>query len=104
LDGVLNDFSTLDAIQHIRRADPNIKILVLSVSGRLKSTAPLLAAGASMYVSPEIGPEQLFHWIHASESPDERGSAQHAISDHVHRDQEAPRLGGGNLRIVKRKL
>ncbi|OFV94268.1 MAG: hypothetical protein A3F68_08685 [Acidobacteria bacterium RIFCSPLOWO2_12_FULL_54_10] len=102
LDGVLTDFSTLDAIQNMRRAHAKIKIMVLSVSGRLNSTAPLLAAGASMYVPPEIGPAQLFHWIHAAVSPDGRQSVQHVSGAHMRRDQKAPRPGGGNLRIVKR--
>jgi DNA-binding NarL/FixJ family response regulator len=69
LDAVLTDGSTLEAIQCMRKSHERIGILVLNVSGRMTSTAELMDAGASAYISPETPMERLMDLIRATSPP-----------------------------------
>ena len=99
LDGVLTDESTLETIQRMRKAHEKIGILVLNVSGRLQSTARLLKAGASVYVSPETRIEQLFELIHATDSLSRQGSTHELVTRHKRNFLQSRRPDVDSLRL-----
>jgi DNA-binding NarL/FixJ family response regulator len=53
----------LDAISRMKAADANLKIFVLTISGKLKSVAQYRKAGASGFILPATPLDQLLHRI-----------------------------------------
>jgi len=90
LDAVLTDGSTLEAIRRMRKSYEGIGILVLNISGRLKSATQLLQAGASVYVSPETRIEQLMDLIRAT-STSASGTKEPSYNSRLVRSRRAVR-------------
>ena len=102
LDGILTDLSTLDAIERLREACEKIRILALNVSEAPNSTARFQKSGASIYVSPETRPEQLFHMIHSADSAGRPRNTQTAITSRMQSNRKVRRHGLGSFQLEKR--
>ena len=103
LDGVLTDLTTLDAIQRLKEAHEQMRILVLNISETPNSTARFLKDDASIYVSPATRPEQLFHMIHGADSAGRPRYTRAAIARRRQSNRKARRPGRSSFQFEKRE-